>query len=238
MDPRSSIPVRGAVATVVLGALVALVALPVLAADPSPSTSTGPSTSASVEPSVPAAPSMSASTAPSVAASPTAGPTPALVEPRIESSEEPPPADEPKPAKEPKGPEVDVTVTGPIRVTTDAKGRSHYTITSGGTTYELENGPPWFWGDKNPLQAFVGGSATVAGTSHQGSLEIDVLTVNGTAIREPGKPPWAGGWKRLGEIHPGWSQAKQDRFEAKAEKFGGCFPPGQCRKDKAGTETP
>jgi opacity protein-like surface antigen len=44
-----------------------------------------------------------------------------------------------------------------------------------------------------------------------------------------GKPPWAGGWKRVGEGHPGWSQEKADRFKA---KFGDCFPPGQC-KDKS-----
>jgi hypothetical protein len=48
------------------------------------------------------------------------------------------------------------------------------------------------------------------------------------ALREPGKPPWAGGWKVVGEKHPGWSQEKADRFKA---KFGDCFPPGQC-KDK------
>ena len=44
-----------------------------------------------------------------------------------------------------------------------------------------------------------------------------------------GKPSWAGGWMRVGKDHPGWSQAKADRFKA---KFGDCFPPGQC-KDKA-----
>ena len=58
--------------------------------------------------------------------------------------------------------------------------------------------------------------------------EVDVLAVDGTVIREAGRPPWAGGWKRVGERHPGWSQEKADRFKA---KFGACFPPGQC-KDK------
>ena len=69
---------------------------------------------------------------------------------------------------------------------------------------------------------------TVDGEVAEGSTDVDVLAVNGTALREAGKPPWAGGWKVVGKQHPGWSQEKADRFQA---KFGDCFPPGQC-KDK------
>jgi hypothetical protein len=60
-------------------------------------------------------------------------------------------------------------------------------------------------------------------------LEIEVPAEQlDRAVREAGKPPWAGGWRRVGERHPGWSQEKADRMKA---KFGDCFPPGQC-KDK------
>jgi hypothetical protein len=75
---------------------------------------------------------------------------------------------------------------------------------------------------------------TVTGETHTGSTDVDVLTVDGTVIREPGKPPWAGGWKVVASAHPGWSQEKADRFKA---KFGDCFPPGQCKKD-APTSSP
>ena len=35
--------------------------------------------------------------------------------------------------------------------------------------------------------------------------EFEVLTVNGKTIREPGKPPWAGGPKVVGPSHPGYA---------------------------------
>jgi hypothetical protein len=70
---------------------------------------------------------------------------------------------------------------------------------------------------------------TIVGTKAADSNNVDVVSVDGTALREPGKPPWAGGWKRVGSIHPGWSQEKADRFKA---KFGDCFPPGLCKQNK------
>jgi hypothetical protein len=136
-----------------------------------------------------------------------------------------PPGQAKKPPKVEKTP---ITVTGTVAETTDADGRSTFTLRSGGTTYTLEGGPWWFYGDDHPLKAFVGRSVTVVGGRAAGSTEIDVETVNGKALRQPGKPPWAGGWKVVGERHPGWSQEKADRSKA---KFGDCFPPGQC-KDK------
>ena len=78
---------------------------------------------------------------------------------------------------------------------------------------------------------------TVTGEAAEGSTEVDVLTVNGTVIREPGKPPWAGGWKQVGENHPGWSAEKAARWAEKAakqgQKFGDCWPPGHCKQDDA-----
>jgi hypothetical protein len=58
--------------------------------------------------------------------------------------------------------------------------------------------------------------------------------VDGKALREPGKPPWAGGWKVVGKDHPGWSQEKWDRWQAKqaakAKQHGAtCWPPGLCK---------
>ena len=67
---------------------------------------------------------------------------------------------------------------------------------------------------------------SITGERHLGAIEIDVLSIDGTVLREPGKPPWAGGWKRVGELHPGWTQAKADRSDATVAD---CFPPGQCK---------
>jgi hypothetical protein len=134
----------------------------------------------------------------------------------------PPGQQKDKPEKAP------VTLHGTIKVATDADGKSRYTLTDGGTTYTLEAGPKWFFGDAYPLQKYVGKNVTVVGEVAAGSTEVDVTTVDGVALREPGKPPWAGGWKRVGSSHPGWSQEKADRMKA---MFGDCFPPGQC-KDK------
>lgn len=106
-------------------------------------------------------------------------------------------------------PEVTVSVRGTVAAAADGE----YTITVDGKTVRLEAGPPWFWGDRNPLKAAVGKSVTIVG--EQSSEGIDVQSIDGKAIREPGKPPWAGGWKVVGKIHPGWSQDKADRMAAK-----------------------
>ena len=124
--------------------------------------------------------------------------------------------------------EKPITLHGTIQAATDADGGTTYTLTDGGTKYTLEAGPKWFFGDNHPLKPFVGKNVTVEGEIAEGSTEVDVVSVDGTALREPGRPPWAGGWKRVGSVHPGWSQEKADRFKT---KFGDCFPPGQC-KDK------
>ena len=137
------------------------------------------------------------------------------------------PSTPPGQAKE-KVPSAPITISGTVESATDADGATTYTLTDGGKTYKLEAGPTWFF-ETYPLEAYVGKSVTIEGEIAEGSDEVDVISVDGKALREPGKPPWAGGWKRVGERHPGWSQEKADRMK---DKFGDCFPPGQC-KDKA-----
>lgn len=133
------------------------------------------------------------------------------------------------------GEKTGVSLSGTIAAATDADGETSYTLQSGGTTYTLDAGPAWYFGDKHPLKPFVGKSVTVTGEKAADSTTVDVTAVNGTALRAEGKPPWAGGWKRVGQAHPGWSQAKADRAKAKAA--GDCFPPGQC-KHKAANPAP
>jgi hypothetical protein len=126
-----------------------------------------------------------------------------------------------KPAKAP------ITISGTIEAATNADGKKAYTLTDGGKTYKLNAGPHWYFDEgAYPLDKYVGQAVTVEGEIAEGSDEVDVISVSGTALRDPGKPPWAGGWKAVGERHPGWSQDKADRMKA---KFGDCFPPGQCR---------
>jgi len=111
---------------------------------------------------------------------------------------------EAKEAKADRGPELTKTVTGTVVKGTDDKGRPSYAMTTGGTTWSLSAGPPWYWGDANPLKASVGKNVTIAGTYHEGGTDLSVETVDGTAIRAEGKPPWAGGPKAVGKDHPGW----------------------------------
>jgi hypothetical protein len=130
-----------------------------------------------------------------------------------------------------KTPKTAITLNGTIEkaAAEGENGKSAYTLTDGGKTYTLEAGPKWFFADGSyPLDPYVGKSVKVDGEIAEGSDEVEVIAIDGTALRQPGKPPWAGGWKVVGEKHPGWSQEKADRMKA---KFGDCFPPGQC-KDK------
>ncbi|MGK2851937.1 MAG: hypothetical protein ACSLFN_13625 [Candidatus Limnocylindrales bacterium] len=147
---------------------------------------------------------------------------------------------EPKPAKADKAPEQAVTVMGIVGSRTDSEGDLEYTLTRGGTVLVLDAGPAWFFKDKHPLAPFVGKSVTVTGAQRTGSTEVDVQSVDGKVLREPGKPPWAGGWKVVGKDHRGWTQEKWDRWQAKAKERGlECFPPGQCKdKTKAGDDNP
>jgi len=148
------------------------------------------------------------------------------------------PAKPEKAQKPEKAPAAPITVSGTITVATEPDGRSVYSVTSGGTIYQLDAGPAWFHGDKHPLKAFVGQAVRIDGTRREGASEIDVVAIDGKQLRAPGKPPWAGGWKRVGEAHPGWTQETWDRWQAKVkekqDKFGvDCWPPGHCKKAPA-----
>lgn len=213
-----------------------MVALPALAADPSASPDV-PGASGTVE----------ASAAPAASAEPEESDEPeesAQPEDTDEADEsaEPERAAEPqasgKPEKGPKerkdkAPEQEITLSGTVTTGTDADGETVYRMQSGGTTYVLEAGPKWFFGDDYPLKPFVGKNVTIVGEVAEGSTEVDVVSVDGTRLREPGKPPWAGGWKKVGERHPGWTEEKAARWAerqaAKGARFGDCWPPGHCK---------
>jgi hypothetical protein len=139
-----------------------------------------------------------------------------------------------KPGKGPKAdpqlraakvPEVAVSLTGRVGTRTDADGDTEYTLTAGGTVYDLQVGPPWWWGETHPLDALVGDTVRITGERREGSTDVDVLTVDGKTLREAGRPPWAGGWKAVGERHPGWAQWKADKVAEKLQGRGGGRPP-------------
>ena len=216
-----------------------MVALPALAADPSAS----PDASGNVEAS--AAPA--ASTQPEESDEPEESAQPEDTDEADESAEPAPqaqPDQKGKPEKGPKerkdkAPEQEITLSGTVTTGTDGDGEAVYRMQSGGTTYVLEAGPKWFFGDDYPLKPFVGKNVTIVGEVAEGSTEVDVVSVDGTRLREPGKPPWAGGWKKVGERHPGWTEEKAARWAerqaAKGAKFGDCWPPGHCKQqDEAG----
>jgi hypothetical protein len=100
-------------------------------------------------------------------------------------------------------PEMAITVRGTIQKTTDQDGTTAYTMLSNGTTYRLSHGPEWWWGTNDPLAAYVGRTVEVIGEVTQGSTDLDVQSVDGKALRDAGRPPWAGGPKAVGENHPG-----------------------------------
>jgi len=129
-----------------------------------------------------------------------------------------------------KAPETPVTITGTVAKTTDGKGRPAYSITAGGKTWTLSAGPVWFWGDKNPLEASVGKSVSVAGTT-RGNDELDVETVDGQALLKEGKPAWAGGPSVVGEAHPGWKHSMSDARHGNGN--GRVNAPGQQKKADA-----
>ena len=136
-------------------------------------------------------------------------------------------------AKAAKTPEVDVTVSGTVTQGTDDKGRPTFTLTAGGTTWELSAGPSWYWGTKNPLATYAGKSVTIAGSHHEGSTELDVATIDGKEIRAPGKPPWAGGPWVVGSTHPGWKSWMADGRAGKGHGRDGA--PGQNKDAPSGS---
>jgi hypothetical protein len=179
---------------------------------------------------------------PVLAADPSASPSgPSVAAPSAPAGAKPSKAQ--RADKKAKTPEVAVTLKGTVRTRTTASGEIEYTLTVGSTTLTLDAGPAWFYKDKHPLKPFVGKTVTVVGEQAQGSTEVDVRSVDGTVIRAAGKPPWAGGWKRVGKDHPGWTQEKWDKWQAKlAERkarFGtDCWPPGLCKAPPSAATAP
>jgi hypothetical protein len=178
----------------VLGALAALVAvvllaLPVLGVDPSATPSAG----------TPSAPAPSAES-----------PSPHHDQGQGNGGK---PDKAAKPGKQ-HAAEHPVSLRGLVGRSSEEDG--DYTLTVGSTVYRLSAGPRWWWGDKNPLAAVVDKTATIEGDQEEGSDEVDVLAIDGTAIRPAGKPPWAGGWKVVGPKHPGWAQWKVDKLAGRA----------------------
>ena len=70
----------------------------------------------------------------------------------------------------------------------------------------------------------------MAGTTHEGTTELDVETVDGATLRAAGKPPWAGGPWVVGSTHPGWKPWMADGKPGKG--LGREGAPGQQSKDK------
>ena len=140
-----------------------------------------------------------------------------------------------KSPKPDKGPEVATTVRGTVVKGVDADGKPTFTITVDGTTWTLSAGPAWYWGDKNPLAASVGKVVSIAGSHREGSTELDVESVDGKALREPGKPPWAGGPWVVGPTHPGWKDWMADGKPGKdkGDGHGRESAPGQQKKESA-----
>jgi hypothetical protein len=125
-------------------------------------------------------------------------------------------------------------VTGTVKQGTDGKGRPSFSLTAAGTTWTLSAGPPWYWGDRNPLKPSVGKSVTIVGEHQPGSTELDVESVDGVALRAPGKPPWAGGPFVVGEIHPGWHPWMAEGKPGKGH--GRDNAPGQLKKNAPADE--
>ena len=237
---------RPLAAITVLALLLGMVALPALAADPSASPDV-PGASTDVEAS--AAPAASTQAEDSAEPEESADPEESAEAEDADESAEPAPAAAPekpdKPEKGPKehkdkAPEHEITISGTVTTGADAEGETDYRMQSGGTTYTLEAGPKLFFGDDYPLKPYVGKHVTIVGEVAEGSTEVDVVSVDGKQLREPGKPPWAGGWKTVGEKHPGWSAEKAARWAekhaGKGAKSGDCWPPGHCKQDAAGDE--
>jgi hypothetical protein len=139
----------------------------------------------------------------------------------------------PKPEKS-HVPSEPIELRGTVRAATDEDGAVYTLVDGSGAAWDLEVGPAWWWGASNPLAPYAGKTVTIVGERIRGTRDVDVFTIDGTTIREAGRPPWAGGWKVVGKQHPGWSQDRADRWEAKQDaRLARCSaddPPGYCKK--------
>ena len=130
------------------------------------------------------------------------------------------------------------TSSGQVLTVTDESGKTSYVLQlADGTQLALSFGPSWFWGPLNPLEALVGTTVEVTGnvaadgpdehasaTAQERAADkpkFKVKAVDGTPLREQGKPPWAGGPKVVGAAHPGyegWSKGQANKAAHKAAK--------------------
>jgi hypothetical protein len=172
-----------------------------------------------------------------LAAGPVLGvdPSPATDDGASSEGRQGPPIKPPGQAKE-RVPTTPIALSGTVSAATDEDGRTTYTLASGGKTYELGAGPHWWWGSDHPLAPHVGDQVEVVGEIAEGSNEIEVESVDGVALRAPGKPPWAGGPKSVGERHPGWKAWSEAHPDGKpGNGHGRDAAPGQQKKAE-GTE--
>lgn len=136
-----------------------------------------------------------------------------------------------------RAPQVEVTLNGTVERTTDERGRPVFTLTQGGTTWELSAGPKWWWGeDGGPLGAFVGKNVEIKGSHREGSTDVGVDSVDGQALRaeNAGRPPWAGGPKVVGEKHPAWKAWQGARADGRrGDGLGRGAAPGQLKEKPA-----
>lgn len=139
--------------------------------------------------------------------------------------------DKPGNGKRPKEAGIAVTVTGTVNAGKDEKGRPTYTLTAGGTTWTLSAGPSWFAGANDALKKVAGKSVEINGTHAPDSIELDVESIDGVAVRAAGKPAWAGGPWVVGASHPGWKDWMADGKPGKV--LGREKAPGQ-NKDASG----
>jgi len=183
----------------------------------SPSPLPDPSTGATEEPTAtPAAETVE----PSVVVEPSVAGETFVAVPYSAPTAVPAAAATPTPAKTTEeAPEVEpanTELTGKLTIVTDADGDTEYVV---GTT-RVSVGPPWFWGTNHPFKGLVDTTITVTGHMDDGTgpkkdkangttkvrvPEFEVYAVNGKTIREPGKPDWAGGPKKVGATHPGYA---------------------------------
>lgn len=208
---------RGAILTALMLASVILLAVVGAVGAGSPSPDPSGSAQPSQAPTVPVEAPASIDVQPSIAtdepAAPSEEPSPALLATPTDSPE---PTATPRPEKATETPDADeviTTLTGVLATKKDADGDVEYSIGD----VRLGVGPPWYWGERHPLAGLVGQTITVTGHMETGKPakagakakdagpEFEVLIVNGTVIRAPGKPPWAGGPKAVGASHPGYT---------------------------------
>jgi hypothetical protein len=132
-------------------------------------------------------------------------------------------------------------LTGTITTMADADGVMEYYLDVDGTLLKLSVGPPWFWGDADPLAAYVGQSVELQGFAKTGIPDdqaadiareravaeeaFDVRFVAGSPLWDVDafRPPWAGGPAVVGEIHPGyagWSRGQEAKAAGQANAEG------------------